>query len=178
MKKKILSLVILVFGVFVILSMKPYIDQSRDIIRQLYDRLEKDKMTDNVGFAVVAFRSSTTATPGLEYTSAVVSDFATAKDRAALESRLAAVQQASALPVMRAAWRGSLSSASMQARMWSIWRKNASMKSSHCASSSPSSSRKTQTLSPERRLYKGWRFRSSLWRCGERGGRDGVGIVG
>ena len=77
------------------ISMKPYIDQSRDVVRRIYDQLEKEKMTDNVGFAVVAFRSSTAATPGLEYTSTVVSDFATAKDRAALESRLAAVQQAS-----------------------------------------------------------------------------------
>lgn len=76
------------------ISMKPYIDQSRDVVRRIYDQLEKEKMTDNVGFAVVAFRSSTAATPGLEYTSTVVSDFATAKDRAALESRLAAVQQA------------------------------------------------------------------------------------
>ena len=63
------------------ISMKPYIDQSRDIIRQLYDRLEKDRMTDNVGFAVVAFRSSTKKTPRLDYTSQVISDFATAKDR-------------------------------------------------------------------------------------------------
>ncbi|WP_297229518.1 vWA domain-containing protein [uncultured Desulfovibrio sp.] len=75
-------------------SMKPYIDQSRDVVRRIYDQLEKEKMTDNVGFAVVAFRSSTAATPALGYTSTVVSDFATAKDRAALESRLAAVQQA------------------------------------------------------------------------------------
>lgn len=76
------------------ISMKPYIDQSRDIIRQLYDRLEKDRMTDNVGFAVVAFRSSTKKTPRLGYTSQVISDFATAKDRKALESRLAKVEQA------------------------------------------------------------------------------------
>ena len=39
-------------------SMKPYIDQSRDVVRRIYDQLEKEKMTDNVGFAVVAFRSS------------------------------------------------------------------------------------------------------------------------
>lgn len=76
------------------ISMRPYIEQSRDIIRQLYDRLEKDKMTDNVGFAVVAFRSSTEKTPGLGYTSQVVSDFATAKDRKLLEARLAKVEQA------------------------------------------------------------------------------------
>ncbi len=76
------------------ISMKPYIDQSRDVVRRIYDQLEKQNMTDNVGFAVVAFRSSTAATPGLGYTSTVVSDFATAKDRKALEDRLAEVQEA------------------------------------------------------------------------------------
>ena len=44
-------------------SMKPYIDQSRNVIRTIYDQLERDGMTDTVGFAVVAFRSSTKATP-------------------------------------------------------------------------------------------------------------------
>ena len=78
------------------ISMKPYIDQSRDVVRRIYDQLEKQKMTDNVGFAVVAFRSSTAATPALEYTSTVVSDFATAKDRKALEDRLAEVREATA----------------------------------------------------------------------------------
>ena len=75
-------------------SMKPYIDQSRNVIRTIYDQLERDGMTDNVGFAVVAFRSSTKATPELGYTTRVVSDFATAKNRAALEQRLAEAQEA------------------------------------------------------------------------------------
>ena len=75
-------------------SMKPYIDQSRNVVRTIYDQLERDGMTDNVGFAVVAFRSSTKATPALDYTTRVVSDFATAKNRAALEQRLAEAQEA------------------------------------------------------------------------------------
>lgn len=75
-------------------SMKPYIDQSRNVVRTIYDQLERDNMTDNVGFAFVAFRSSTTATPELGYTTRVISDFATARNRAALEQRLAEAQEA------------------------------------------------------------------------------------
>lgn len=77
------------------ISMKAYIDQSLNVVRKIYDRIEKEGLTDSVGFAVVAFRNSTKATPGLEYETRVVSDFATAKDRKSLESRLAQVRQAS-----------------------------------------------------------------------------------
>ncbi|MDD4700859.1 MAG: VWA domain-containing protein [Desulfovibrio sp.] len=76
------------------ISMKPYIDQSLNVVRQIYDKIEKDKLEDNVGFAVVAFRNSTKATPGLGYVAEVVSDFATAKDRKNLEEKLAKVQEA------------------------------------------------------------------------------------
>lgn len=75
-------------------SMKPYIDQSRKVVSAIYDQLERDGMTDNVGFAVVAFRSSPKATPKLGYTTRVISDFATAKNRAALEARLAEAREA------------------------------------------------------------------------------------
>lgn len=76
------------------ISMKPYIEQSLNVVREIYDSIEKNHMADNVGFAVVAYRSSTAAVPGLEYVSTVVSDFATARDRKALESRLAQVREA------------------------------------------------------------------------------------
>lgn len=76
------------------ISMKPYIDQSLNVVRRIYDSIEKDKLADNVGFAVVAFRSSTKATPGLEYEAKVVSDFATAKNRKSLEEKLARAQEA------------------------------------------------------------------------------------
>lgn len=76
------------------ISMKPYIDQSLNVVRAIYDQLEKDKLTNDVGFAVVAFRSSPQARPGLEYSTKVISNFATAAQRKELESALSQVQQA------------------------------------------------------------------------------------
>ena len=76
------------------ISMKPYIEQSLNVIRSIYDSLEKSDQASSVGFAVVAFRSSTTAKPGLEYTSKVISDFATAANRKELETELAKVEEA------------------------------------------------------------------------------------
>ena len=62
-------------------SMQPYIEQSRQLIKTIYDRLQKEKLTEHVGFAFVAFRNSTAAVPELEYISTVVSDFVTASNR-------------------------------------------------------------------------------------------------
>ncbi|MCL1985389.1 MAG: VWA domain-containing protein, partial [Betaproteobacteria bacterium] len=76
------------------ISMKPYIDQSLNVIRSIYDSLEKSSLSSSVGFAVVAFRNSTNAKPGLEYTTRVVSDFKTATDRKELETELAKVDEA------------------------------------------------------------------------------------
>lgn len=76
------------------ISMNPYIQQCRNVIKTIYDSLEKEKMNDNVGFAIVAFRSSTAATPKLEYTSKVISDFTTVKNRKELETNLAALREA------------------------------------------------------------------------------------
>ena len=75
-------------------SMQPYIEQSRQLIKTIYDRLQREKLTEHVGFAFVAFRNSTAAVPELEYISTVVSDFVTASNRKELESRLAEVREA------------------------------------------------------------------------------------
>ena len=75
-------------------SMQPYIEQSRQLIKTIYDRLQREKLTEHVGFAFVAFRNSTAAVPELEYVSTVVSDFVTASNRRELESRLAEVREA------------------------------------------------------------------------------------
>jgi serine/threonine-protein kinase PpkA len=76
------------------ISMKPYIDQSLNVIRSIYDSLEKSSLSDSVGFAVVAFRNSIKAKPGLEYTAKVISDFKTAVKRKDLETELAKVGEA------------------------------------------------------------------------------------
>jgi len=78
------------------ISMSPYIEETLAVIRNIYDALEKSPHKDRVAFAVVAFRNSTAATPGLEYTSKVVSDFKTVSDRKSLETALAAVREATA----------------------------------------------------------------------------------
>ena len=44
-------------------SMKPYIDQTREIIRTVYDRLQKSPAKDKVAIAVVAFRSNVEKRP-------------------------------------------------------------------------------------------------------------------
>lgn len=77
------------------ISMKPYIDQSLNVVRGIYDQLEKDKLTNDVSFAVVAFRSSIKARPGLEYDTKIISKFTTAAQRKGLEDALAQVQEAS-----------------------------------------------------------------------------------
>ncbi|WP_428564678.1 MAG: vWA domain-containing protein [Solidesulfovibrio sp. DCME] len=78
------------------ISMHPYIEQSLAVIRTIYNELEKSPHKDKVSFAVVVFRNSTSATPGLEYTSRVVSDFRTVSDRKGLEDALAVVREATA----------------------------------------------------------------------------------
>lgn len=77
------------------ISMKPYIDQTLDLVRKLYDDLEKSPYADKLAFAVVAFRNNTAKTPGLGYTAKVICDFTTVKDRKKLENALAQVREAS-----------------------------------------------------------------------------------
>jgi serine/threonine-protein kinase PpkA len=77
------------------ISMKPYIEQSLNVVRQTYDVIEKDKLGDSVGFAIVAFRNNVRISPGLEYVTKVVSDFTTVNNREALEKNLSEVSEAS-----------------------------------------------------------------------------------
>lgn len=76
------------------ISMKPYIDETLNLIKTLYDDLENNPYANNIGFAVVAFRSNVDKTPGLEYTAKVICDFTTVKDRERLEKALSQVKEA------------------------------------------------------------------------------------
>jgi serine/threonine-protein kinase PpkA len=77
------------------ISMKPYIEQSLNVVRQTYDVIEKEKLGDSVGFAIVAFRNNISISPGLGYVTNVVSDFTTVTNREELEGKLSAVSEAS-----------------------------------------------------------------------------------
>ncbi len=76
------------------ISMKQYIDQSLNVIKEIYNQLEKDNLNNDVAFGIVAFRNNLQSSPGTEYESKVISDFATANDRTLLETELAKVNEA------------------------------------------------------------------------------------
>jgi len=83
--------------VFVIdstISMGPYIDRTREAIRKVYSRIEQEKMLDEVKFGLVAYRSSTKAVPGLEYTSKMFVDPTNVKDGKDFLSKVAELKPA------------------------------------------------------------------------------------
>ena len=86
----------IVFVIDTTISMKPYIDQSLNVVRAAFDNIEKEKLGESVGFAVIAFRSSTAKNPKVGYVTMKVSDFTTLKDRHKLEDALAKVDEATA----------------------------------------------------------------------------------
>lgn len=76
------------------ISMRPYIEQSLQVVRSIYDSVEKAKVSKNLGLAVVAFRSSTEASPGIEYSTKIISQFKQIDQRADLETALSEVSEA------------------------------------------------------------------------------------
>lgn len=76
------------------ISMKPYIERTKVLLRSIYDELEKSPHGDKVAFAVVAYRSSLKKSPKLDYLSKVISDFRTVSNRKELESALANLDEA------------------------------------------------------------------------------------
>ena len=84
----------IVFVIDTTISMKPYIERSLDVIRAAFDNIEREKLGESVGFAVIAFRNSTARNPKVGYVTKKVSDFTTLKDRTNLESALAKVEEA------------------------------------------------------------------------------------
>lgn len=60
-----------VFVIDTTISMGPYIDRTRNAVREIYGKIEKAGLGDQVKFGLVAFRSSTKAVPGLDYVAKV-----------------------------------------------------------------------------------------------------------
>ena len=86
----------IVFVIDTTISMKPYIDKSLQVARTIYDMVEKEGVSDKVGLAVVAFRSSTKARSNVDYLAKVVSPFKDATQRKEFESALGSVKEATA----------------------------------------------------------------------------------
>ncbi|MEE9537421.1 MAG: vWA domain-containing protein, partial [Desulfobacterales bacterium] len=75
----------IVFVIDTTISMKPYIDRTREAVRKIYDAIEKAGLSDKVAFGLVAFRNSTKKTPGVEYVVRVVSDLRDGREREQFE---------------------------------------------------------------------------------------------
>ena len=84
----------IVFVIDTTISMKPYIDRTREAVRKIYDAIQAAGLADKVAFGLVAFRSSTEKTPGLEYVSNVLSDLRDGRQRTEFENALAAAEEA------------------------------------------------------------------------------------
>ncbi|MCK5418518.1 MAG: VWA domain-containing protein, partial [Desulfobacterales bacterium] len=84
----------IVFVIDTTISMKPYIDRTREAVRKIYDAIEKAGLSDKVAFGLVAFRNSTKKTPGVEYVVRVLSDLRDGREREQFELALAQTQEA------------------------------------------------------------------------------------
>lgn len=67
----------IVFVIDTTVSMQPYIDRTRQIMRRVYKQIADAGLGDKVAYGLVAFRDSTKAVPKLGYTSRVVAKLTT-----------------------------------------------------------------------------------------------------
>jgi serine/threonine-protein kinase PpkA len=64
----------IVFVIDTTVSMQPYIEQTREIMRGIYEQIDAAGLSERVGYGLVGFRDNTSVAPGLEYVSRVFSD--------------------------------------------------------------------------------------------------------
>lgn len=86
----------LVFVVDTTISMGPYIDETKNVIRTIFDRLQHSPAKDNVEIAVVAFRSNPELRKGTQYNTKQITDFVNVNDREALEDALKGLEESTA----------------------------------------------------------------------------------
>jgi serine/threonine-protein kinase PpkA len=84
----------IVFVIDTTVSMKPYIERTREAVRKIYDAIEKAGQSDKVAFGLVAYRNSTRKTPGVLYEARVLSDLRDGRERDQFEFALAQTQEA------------------------------------------------------------------------------------
>jgi len=80
----------IVFVIDSTVSMKPYIDATRDVMQRVYRAIDDAKLAERVSYGLVAFRDSTSAVPGLEYVSRT---FANLEDGSSGEAFLSSIDR-------------------------------------------------------------------------------------
>ncbi len=76
------------------ISMRPYIEKTKEFISDTYDALERNPLAEDLSFAVVAYRNSTDYNPKLEYVSRVITPLTPVSGRAAAERALEELDEA------------------------------------------------------------------------------------
>lgn len=64
----------IVFVIDTTVSMQPYIERTRELVRDVYASIAEAELTDRVGYGLVAFRDDVSAAPGLGYLTRVYSE--------------------------------------------------------------------------------------------------------
>ena len=83
--------------VFVIdssISMRPYIERTKQAINSIYKSIESNNLNDSVHFGIVSFRADTKSTPGLEYTTKMYLKPGEAVDAKTFNEKVATLDQA------------------------------------------------------------------------------------
>lgn len=86
----------IVFVVDTTISMRPYIEQTKEIIRHIFDKLQTSPAKDKIAIAVIGFRSNTRVAKDIEYNTRIISDFTKVNERASLERLLDQLEEAKA----------------------------------------------------------------------------------
>ncbi len=76
------------------ISMKPYIEKTKELIRGTYSKLEKSPLAEDLSLGVVAYRNSTRYNSNLEYVSKVISPLTPLSGRRAMEDGLQDLDEA------------------------------------------------------------------------------------
>ena len=64
----------IVFVIDSTVSMKPYIDATRDVMQRVYRAIDEAQLSERVSYGLVAYRDSTSAVPALGYVSRTFAD--------------------------------------------------------------------------------------------------------
>lgn len=64
----------IVFVIDTTISMQPYIEQTREIMRDIYGQIDSAGLSDRVAYGLVGFRDDTSVVSGLDYTSQVFAE--------------------------------------------------------------------------------------------------------
>lgn len=78
----------IVFVIDSTISMGPYIDRTRTVVRKIYNAIEARGLRDKVSFGLVAYRDNTRAVPALEYWTRVFADLGAGTDPSAFFERV------------------------------------------------------------------------------------------